>query len=140
MTRKQYCGKMFTVNQTKNQNERMIEMVRLNYHKEKAVMFTVNMPSKVEDYALVFLQMFNSVREYPQMLYRIENNSGNSVFITCNPSYKGSVREWIESFDGVSIEYEERVDRFIVGAEYNVDGYNEIFEGKNDVQFYTNID
>lgn len=115
-------------------------MVRLNYHKEKAVMFTVNMPSKVEDYALVFLQMFNSVREYPQMLYRIENNSGNSVFITCNPSYKGSVREWIESFDGVSIEYEERVDRFIVGAEYNVDGYNEIFEGKNDVQFYTNID
>ena len=76
-----------------------MKMIKFGYKKGKAVMFTVSMPKKVEDYALVFLQMFNNVREYPHMFYRIENSSANSVFITCRTSDKESIRNWIEAFN-----------------------------------------
>ena len=116
-------------------------MIKLNYKKEKAIMFTVSMPKKVEDYALVFLQMFNNVREYPDMLYRIENNSANAVFITCRISDKESVRNWIEAFNDTEIIYEEEVIRFIVDADYDSKGYNKIYcDGLDEVQFYTEIE
>ena len=63
--------------------------------------------------------MFNNVREYPDMFYRIENNSANSVFITCRTSDKESVRNWIEAFNDTEIIYEEEVIRFIVDADYD---------------------
>ena len=118
-----------------------MKMIKFGYKKGKAVMFTVSMPKKVEDYALVFLQMFNNVREYPHMFYRIENNSANSVFITCRTSDKESVRNWIEAFNDTEIIYEEEVIRFIVDADYDSKGYNEIYGGGIDeVQFYTEIE
>ena len=118
-----------------------MKMIKLGYKKGKAVMFTVSMPSNVVDYAKVFLQMFNNVREYPDMLYRIENNSANSVFITCRTSDKETVRNWIEAFCDTKITYEEEVHRFIVDADYDSKGYDEIYgDGTNEVQFYTDFE
>lgn len=118
-----------------------MKMIKFGYKKGKAVMFTVSMPKKVEDYALVFLQMFNNVREYPNMFYRIENSSANSVFITCRTSDKESIRNWIEAFNDTEIIYEEEVHRFIVDADYDSKGYDEIYgDGTNEVQFYTDFE
>lgn len=87
-----------------------------------------------------FLQMFNNAREYPNKILNLENNSGNSVFITCHTEDKDDVKEWIEGFNNTSVSYEEEIDRFTVVAEYDKAGWEVFWGSDNEVQFAVDIE
>lgn len=72
---------------------------------EKAVRLTVKLSNDVQQYALDFLHIFNNVREYPDMLYKLENLEGtNLVFVTCCPEDVDAARQYLSQFGKITEE------------------------------------
>ena len=114
-------------------------MVKYFHKKEKAIRFSVELEGNTQEYALSFLHIWNNAREYPYMLYKVENNSGNSVFITCNPKKAEEVKEYLEQFG--EIWCTEEIDWIIISAEYDYKGWQELFGNEDcEVDFTIEIE
>ena len=44
---------------------------------------------------MAWLRLCNNAREYKDVIWRIENDSGNRVYVWCNPKYKETVIEFL---------------------------------------------
>lgn len=114
-------------------------MIKYRYNKEKAIVFTVNLEGDVQKYALSFLHIWNNARDFCNTFYKVENLSGsNKVFVTCNPRDKESVEEYLSQFG--EITYTEEINRFVINAEYDKNGWEEIWGEDCDVDFAVEIE
>ena len=71
---------------------------------KEAVQFTVELPDSIERYSKNFLIIWNNAREYPREFYKVENNAGNNVYVTCPKESAESVREFLEQFGEIKRE------------------------------------
>lgn len=115
-------------------------MITATYEKKNVRRLTVKMPSKVDDYALVFLRMFNNAREYPETIMQLENNSGSEVFITCPTDSVKAVRDWVESFVDTEVVDVEEVDRFIFNIHPNKEEFVKLFGYDNESQYVLEVE
>ena len=115
-------------------------MIKYSHKKERATMFTLTIDKSVREYALDFLNIINNAREYPNTFYKVENNSGNNVYITCRTSDKENVKYYLTQF-GKIID-EEEVNRFIIYADFDKQGWDEFYgdEDIDEVQFVVDIE
>ena len=115
-------------------------MIKYSHKKERATMFTLTIDKPVREYALDFLNIINNAREYPNTFYKVENNSGNNVYITCRTSDKENVKYYLTQF-GKIID-EEEVNRFIIYADFDKQGWDEFYgdEDIDEVQFVVDIE
>lgn len=113
-------------------------MVKYYHKKEKAIKISVSLEGDVQKYALSFLHIWNNAREYPNMFYKVENNSGNSVFITCNPKYAEEIKEYLEQFG--EIWDTEEINWIVISAEYDLKGWEELFGNDCEVDFAVEIE
>lgn len=78
---------------------------KLSIERKKAVMITADFTAPTtESYAMAWLRLCNNAREYKDVIWRIENDSGNKVYVWCNPKYKETV---IEFLTGIVYYYQE---------------------------------
>lgn len=115
-------------------------MVKASYTKVLVKRLTVKMPSKVEDYALVFLKMFNLSREYPETFIEVENNSGNEVFITCPTNSVDTVKDWCECNRDTEVVDIENVDRFIFNIHPDKQEFMDLFSYENESQYVLEVE
>ena len=113
-------------------------MVKYCHRKEKAIQITVCLEGDVQKYALSFLHIWNNAREYPNMFYKVENNSGNDVIVTCRPKDAESIKEYLEQFG--KVWYTEEINWFVISAEYDRAGWKELFGDDCEVEFTVEID
>lgn len=113
-------------------------MIKYFHKKEKAIQFSVELKGDTQEYALSFLHIWNNAREYPNMFYKVENNSGNSVFVTCNPKYTEEIKAYLEQFG--EIWDTEEINWIIISAEYDMNGWRELFDDDCEVEFSVEID
>lgn len=112
-------------------------MIKYYHEKEKATRITVRLEGDVQKYALSFLHIWNNAREYPDMFYKVENNSGNDVYITCRTKDAESIKEYLEQFG--KIVYTEEINWIIISAQYDKAGYDILFDGENETDFSVDI-
>lgn len=66
---------------------------------EKAVEICVDIQG-MDKYQSAWLWLHNNAREYPKSIYKVTNNSKDSIFILCNPDtadrLKSIVEDWGE--------------------------------------------
>ena len=113
-------------------------MIKYTHEKEKATMFTLDIKGDTQEYALAFLHIVNNAREFPDMLYKVENTPSNVVYVTCRTSDSESIKEYLSQFG--EIKNEELINRFVISAEYDHNGWNELFADDCEVQFDINIE
>ena len=113
-------------------------MLKYSHEKEKATRITVSLEGDVQKYALSFLHIWNNAREYPNMFYRVENNSGNNVYVTCRTEDAESITEYLDQFG--EIVYTEEINWFIIRADMDMRGWNELFGDDCDADFTEEID
>lgn len=113
-------------------------MIKYNHKKEKATKISVYLNGDLQKYALSFLHIWNNAREYPNMFYKVENNSGNSVFVTCNPKYVEEMKEYLEQFG--EIDFIEEINWMVISAEYDMKGWEELFGDDCEVDFAVDIE
>lgn len=113
-------------------------MVKYFHEKEKANRITVSLEGDTQTYALSFLHIWNNAREYPNMFYKVENDSGNYVYITCRKKDTETITEYLENF-GKIIDTEE-INYFTIKAEYDMKGWEELFGNDCEVDFAVEID
>ena len=113
-------------------------MIKYYHEKEKATRITVNLEGDIQQYALSFLHIWNNAREYPNMFYRVENNSGNDVIVTCRTKDAENIKEYLEQFG--EVWYTEEINWFTIKAEYDRSGWNELFDDDCEVDFTVEID
>lgn len=78
---------------------------KLSIERKKAVMITADFTAPTtESYAMAWLRLCNNAREYKDVIWRIENDSGNKVYVWCDPKYKETV---IEFLTGIVYYYQE---------------------------------
>lgn len=113
-------------------------MIKYSHEKQNAIRLSVELKGNVQEYAMSFLQIFNNAREYPNMIYRVENNPGNTVYVTCNPEDVDAVRGFLSQFG--EIENEEEIVKFVVNIETDTKGFEYIYgkpeDDPIDVEFY----
>lgn len=69
---------------------------KLSIERKKAVMITADFTAPTtESYAMAWLKLCNNAREYKDVIWRVENDSGNRVYVWCNPKYKETVIEFL---------------------------------------------
>lgn len=69
---------------------------KLSIERKKAVMITADFTAPTtESYAMAWLRLCNNAREYKDVIWRVENDSGNRVYVWCNPKYKETVIEFL---------------------------------------------
>lgn len=115
-------------------------MIKYSHEKERATMFTLRIDKPVQKYALDFLNIINNAREYPNTFYKIENNPGNDVYVTCRTSDKENIKYYLTQFG--DIINEEEVNRFIIYADFDKQGWDEFYgdEDIDEVQFVVDIE
>lgn len=114
-------------------------MIKYYHKKEKAIQITVRLDGNVQEYALSFLHIWNNAREYPNKLYKVENiSASNDIFVTCNPNWEWEAKEYLEQFG--EIRYTEEVNWFIISAEYDRKGWDELFGDDCEPYFSVEID
>ena len=113
-------------------------MIKYRHEKEKAIQITVRLDGDIQTYALSFLHIWNNAREYPEMFYKVENNSGNDVIVTCRPKDAEKIKEYLEQFG--EIWYTEEINWFVIFAEYDRNGWNELFGDDCEADFTVEID
>ena len=119
--------------------KRRKNMVKYYHEKERAVEFTLNIEGDVQRYAMSFLHIWNNARENKDVFYKVENISGsNKVFVTCNKEYRNEAEEYLSQFG--EITFEEDINRFVITAEYDKSGWEEIFGDDCEVAFAVAID
>lgn len=113
-------------------------MVKYFHKKGKAIQITVSLDGNLEKYALSFLHIWNNAREYPEMFYKVENNSGNDVIVTCRPKDAENIKEYLEQFG--EITFTEEINWIVISAEYDSKGWQELFGDDCEVEFAVEID
>lgn len=113
-------------------------MLKFDHKKNKATRFTVSLEGDVQKYAMSFLNIVNHCREYPEAFYKVENNSGNDVIVTCNPKRADNVRDFLENFG--EVWHEETINYFVISCHYDRAGWNELFGDDCEVDFAVDID
>ena len=114
-------------------------MIKYYHDKEKAIQITVRLDGNVQRYALSFLHIWNNARDYPEIFYKVENMSAsNNVFVTCNPERVEEVTEYLEQFG--EIRYTEEINWFVIHAQYDSNGWNELFGDDCEQEFTVEID
>lgn len=114
-------------------------MVKYYHEKQKAVQITVRLSNDFGQYARSFLHIWNNAREFPNSFYKVENiSASNDVFVTCNPRDEKEVKEYLEQFG--EIRYTEEINWFVIHAEYNQAGWNELWGEGCEVDFAVEID
>lgn len=108
-------------------------MIKYYHEKQKAIRFTLNIKGDVQEYALSLLHIINNAREYPNTIYKVENTPSNRVYVTCNPSRKESVRDYLKNFG--EMEYEDEINWFVVKLDTDYYGYKELFDSDCDQDF-----
>ena len=81
---------------------------KLAFVRKKAVLLTVEFKGTIEEYAMAWLKLTNNAREYSNMIWKIKNNSGNKVYVYCNPKSAESVKEFCT---GIVSFYHEEEDK-----------------------------
>lgn len=115
-------------------------MIKAKYKKIQARRLIIEMPKDINDYALVFLQLFNNAREYPESIMLIENNSGNQVFITCPKDSTEEIKDWINSFKDTKVIDIENIDRFVFNIFPDKEEFCNLFGYENDSQYVLEVD
>ena len=65
---------------------------KLTFERKRAVVITVDFSApKIEGYAMAWLKLCNNAREYKNIIWKIENDSSNEVYVWCNPDRKDEV-------------------------------------------------
>lgn len=114
-------------------------MVKYYHNKGKAIEFTVDLGNDVQKYAMSFLHIWNNARDNKYAFYKVENLSGsNKIFVSCNPMYKKEVEEYLTHFG--EITFEEEINRFVIVAQYDGRGWDELFGDDCEVDFAVDID
>lgn len=114
-------------------------MVKYYHEKQKAIQITVRLDGDIQQYAMSFLHIWNNAREFPNMFYKVENISGsNNVFVTCRPKDAEDIKEYLEQFG--EIRYTEEINWFVIHAEYNQSGWEELFGDDCEQDFTVEID
>lgn len=114
-------------------------MVKYFHEKQKAIQITVRLDGNVQEYAMSFLHIWNNAREFPNMFYKVENISGNNnVFVTCRPKDADSIKEYLEQFG--EIRHMEEINWFVIHAEYDKNGWEELFGDDCEQDFTVEID
>ena len=113
-------------------------MVKYKHEKKQAIRFTLNIEGDTQEYAMSLLHIINNAREFPKALLKVENTPSNSVYVTCRTWDKDLTREYLEQF-GEIVE-EETINWFVVSAEYDRAGWQELFGDDCYVDFDIDIE
>ena len=117
-------------------------MVHYKHKKIEAVRLTIKLPSELNDYAKAFLAIFNNVREYPDRLLKVENNSTNYVFVTVRKDCVKDAKDYLSNWGEITMEC--TVNVFEISAEYDFNGYHELYEERDgetiDAEFIVNVE
>ena len=100
-------------------------MVEYKHEKQKATKFTLKVKGDTQEYALSLLHIINNAREFPNMIYKVENTYNDIVYVTCRPKYAENIKEYLEQFG--EIKSEDTINWFVVSAQYDSAGWNELF-------------
>ena len=71
---------------------------KLYFERKDAIKIVVDFRSEagIRGYAMAWLKLTNNAREYPNIIYTIENNShSNNVYVFCNPKNKDEVVDFL---------------------------------------------
>lgn len=113
-------------------------MVKYNHRKERAVQFTVDISGDLNEYALSLLHIINNARTNKDTIYKVENSYDNTVYVTCDKGCTKEMTEYLEQFGEIVLV--EDINRFIISAEYDKRGWEELFGEDYDVEFAVEID
>lgn len=100
-------------------------MIVFKHQKEKAIKFTLKIEGNLQKYAMSFLHITNNARHYPNLVYKIENTSGDIVYVTCKSSASNEIEDYLKQF-GTIISKEE-TSRIIIIPEFDAKGADELF-------------
>ena len=68
----------------------------LTFERKTAAVITVDFSApKIEGYAMAWLKLCNNAREYKNIIWKIENDRNNKVYVWCNPDRKDEVVDFI---------------------------------------------
>lgn len=77
---------------------------KIYFERREVTLLTVDFSGTIEEYAMAWLKLTNNAREYGNMIWKIENCSGNNVYVYCNPEYADAVKKFCE---GIYVSYHE---------------------------------
>ena len=78
---------------------------KLTFKRKKAAVITADFSApKIEGYAMAWLKLCNNAREYKNIIWKIENDRNNKVYVWCNPDRKDNV---IDFLTGIVEFYED---------------------------------
>lgn len=64
----------------------------LTFKRKRAAVITADFSAPViEGYAMAWLKLCNNAREYKSIIWKIENDRNNNVYVWCNPNRKDEV-------------------------------------------------
>lgn len=64
----------------------------LTFERKRAAVITADFSAPViEGYAMAWLKLCNNAREYKSIIWKIENDRNNNVYVWCNPNRKDEV-------------------------------------------------
>lgn len=110
-------------------------MIKFNHDMEEARRITVDIEGGLEKYAISFLNIFNNVREYPNMMYKVENTYDNRVFVTCPIDHVEEVKEYLEQFGEIlEVEKINKVNIFL-NYDYAKD-FDTLYPDDCDTEFF----
>lgn len=113
-------------------------MIKFDYEKEKAIMFTLDIKGGLQEYALSFLHIVNNAREYPNTIYKVQNTSSNVVHVTCPVKKRDEVKSYLLNFG--EMLYETEVNRINIIPEFGSKEFDELYGGDCEVQFNVECD
>lgn len=68
----------------------------LTFERKRATVITADFSAPViEGYATALLKLFNNAREHKNIIWKIENDRKNKVYVWCNPDYKDEVVDFL---------------------------------------------
>lgn len=108
-------------------------MLKWTSKPEKALRITLSIEKDVSEYALNFLHIWNNAREYPNMFYKVENNSGCDVIVTYNPKYDDEIHEYLEQFGRIWCK--EEIKWVVVSPIYDFSGWSVLFDEEKETDF-----
>ena len=69
---------------------------KVTIERKPSVLFTCDFGGgSTKDYAMAWLKLWNNAREYPNTIYKVANNSGNTVYVWCNPRSADATEEFL---------------------------------------------
>lgn len=70
---------------------------------ETATLIVCEIEGNIDKYSKSFLVIYNNVKEFPNMLYRLRNYHDNRIELVCRKKDTDAVTEWLEQFGKVQL-------------------------------------